>query len=365
MSHNLKIFISVVVLSFLFSQAVAQVNPGKYSFDQDLYMLRHNVAPSFHHSYDDYIQYAPGVVLLGLKVCGYHGENEWGRMLAADAISVATMAALVKGLKYTVKRARPDGSSCNSFPSGHSAAAFMAASLLHLEYRSRSPWFGIGAYALAALTGVSRVLNNKHWMTDVLAGAAIGVGSAHLGYFITDKIFKDKCIRSGYEAPEYFYDPKLKHYEVEMLMGRRFVLGSSDMKYEGILPKRGSVVGLQAHVPVIPNVGICMRGTAGNLVYESPLERNDRSSSVYSLNAGGYWSIHFAKVLEFQTRVLIGWARMDGTGGFDVGAGLSLNLITGNNFKIKVIGESDSVLFPDGKKAMNSLLAGFSAGIYW
>lgn len=365
MKYYLNIFIACLLLTTLCVPSTAQDNPEKYSFDQDIYMLRHTVAPDFRHSYDDYIQYAPVAVMLGLKACGYHGENQWGRMLVADAFSVAAMAVAVNGIKYTVKRHRPDGSSYNSFPSGHTASAFLAASLLHLEYRGKSPWFGIGAYTLATLTGVSRVLNNRHWFTDVVAGAAIGVGSAYLGYFITDKIFKEKCLRQDYEDPEYFYDPKVRHYEVEMLMGRRFMLGSSDMKNKGLIPKRGSVIGLQAHVPIIPNTGICLRTTAGNLLYESIHDTPSRSSGVYSVNAGGYWGCHFAKVLEFQAKVLVGWARSDKMDGFDMGVGVSLNLITGNNFKIKAIGEFDSVLFTGGSKAVNSLLAGFSAGFYW
>ena len=106
-------------------------------------------------------------------------------MFVSDVFSVGAMAVTVNGLKYTIKRMRPDGSRRNSFPSGHTATAFMTATMLHKEYGWRSPWFSIGGYTAAAVTGVSRLLNNRHWMTDIAAGAAIGIGSVHLGYFIT------------------------------------------------------------------------------------------------------------------------------------------------------------------------------------
>jgi membrane-associated phospholipid phosphatase len=60
-----------------------------------------------------------------------------------------------------------------SFPSGHTTVAFAAATVYALEYRNR-PWVPILAYSTASLIGLSRVTENKHWVTDVLAGAGLG-----------------------------------------------------------------------------------------------------------------------------------------------------------------------------------------------
>ncbi|MFR6416073.1 MAG: phosphatase PAP2 family protein, partial [Alistipes shahii] len=87
---------------------------------------------------------------------------------------------------------RPDGSSRNSFPSGHTATAFMTATMLHKEYGHRSPWYSIGGYTVATLTGVTRQLNNRHWMSDIMVGAGIGILATELGYFLADLIFKEK-----------------------------------------------------------------------------------------------------------------------------------------------------------------------------
>lgn len=54
----------------------------------------------------------------------------------------------------------------------------------------KSPWYSIGGYTLAGLTGVTRQLNNRHWIGDVLVGAGIGMISTDLGYFFSDLIFK-------------------------------------------------------------------------------------------------------------------------------------------------------------------------------
>jgi len=55
----------------------------------------------------------------------------------------------------------------------------------------------VGGYTIATLTGFMRVLNNRHWISDVLVGAGIGILSADLGYMFTDLIFKKKGLLRG------------------------------------------------------------------------------------------------------------------------------------------------------------------------
>ena len=85
-------------------------------------------------------------------------------------------------IKVSTHHLRPDGSDYRSFPSGHTAQAFLAASIVHTELRDKSQWYGVGAYALATTVGAFRMLNNKHWEADVFAGAGVGILSAHLAY---------------------------------------------------------------------------------------------------------------------------------------------------------------------------------------
>ena len=162
--------------------------PGRERFRQ----LRNDYVPKFKYEYDNYLQYAPAVVMLGLKGFGVESRSSWGRMLVSDAFSAAIMATVVNTIKYTAHVQRPDGSNYKSFPSGHTATAFMTAMMLHKEYGDRSPWYSISAFTVAAVTGVSRQLNNRHWVSDVLAGAGIGILSTELGYYLADLIFKDK-----------------------------------------------------------------------------------------------------------------------------------------------------------------------------
>ena len=352
--------IAWVLISSTTAVSSAQTAPSKYTFDTDFLMLRNTIDPDFRHHYDDWTQYAPAAVMVGLKACGYKGRSTWGRMLVSDAFSAASMAVIVTGMKHTVKRLRPDESASNSFPSRHTATAFMTATMLHKEYEGRSPWFSIGGYALATLTGVSRVLNNRHWITDVAAGAAIGIGSVHLGYFITDKIFKDRQLNPAYEEPEFYYDPSVKHYTVELLFGRRFVLGAERRKNMGILPQRGSLAGVQAEIPIVPDAGICARATASGMIYNGGI-----CSDLYTYGAGGYWNLHFAKILELQVKAMAGGARMNKKDGIDLSGGISLSLITDNNFKVKAFGEFDSISLSDREPWINTFIVGLSTGFFW
>ena len=147
----------------------------------------------FKTGIDDYTQYFGPAMTVGLKLGGYEGRSDWPRLLASAAMSYGLMAALVNGIKYTAKEMRPDGSQANSWPSGHTATSFVGATLLHKEYGlTRSPWWSVAGYGVATATGVMRVLNNRHWISDVMSGAGIGIMSTELGYAIGDLLFKGK-----------------------------------------------------------------------------------------------------------------------------------------------------------------------------
>ncbi len=129
---------------------------------------------------DDYIQYLPAAafLVLGSRIGREHGFGERVLVLASSWLF---LGITVNAVKYTVRDLRPDASSRNAFPSGHTATAFMGAELVRHEY---GPWWGLGAYAVASGTAFLRIYNNRHWFNDVLGGAAIGILSADIGYWL-------------------------------------------------------------------------------------------------------------------------------------------------------------------------------------
>jgi membrane-associated phospholipid phosphatase len=137
---------------------------------------------------DDYLQYTPAAAVFGLNAFGIKGKH---KMLDAGAIylmSNAIMSGIVVSIKKTTPVMRPDMSNNNSFPSGHTATAFVSAEFLLREYIDVSPWIGIAGYGAAFLTGYLRMYNNRHWFSDVVAGAGIGVISTKLAYLLYNQI---------------------------------------------------------------------------------------------------------------------------------------------------------------------------------
>ena len=172
----------------------------KKAFRQDYRNVHANtrLITHFKTEIDNYTQYFGPAMVLGLKLAGVEGRSAWPRFLASTAMSYGIMAAFVNGIKYTAKEMRPDGSTANSWPSGHTATSFVGATLLHHEYgMTRSPWYSIAGYGVATATGIMRVLNNRHWVSDVMSGAGIGIMSTELAYALSDIIFKDKGLLRG------------------------------------------------------------------------------------------------------------------------------------------------------------------------
>lgn len=137
---------------------------------------------------DDITQYVPAASVYLLNLSGIKGKHNFkDRTIILGMASLFT-AASVNAIKYTAKVERPDKSAFNSFPSGHTAVAFMGAEFLWQEYKDVSIWYGIGGYTVAAATGALRMYNNKHWIGDVAFGAGIGILSTKLAYILYPKI---------------------------------------------------------------------------------------------------------------------------------------------------------------------------------
>jgi membrane-associated phospholipid phosphatase len=131
---------------------------------------------------DNYLLLSPYVefgALLALKVkCNSDFINSVLLIVKSEALTLA----IIEPMKYIAHEQRPDKSDYLSMPSGHTAEAFCAATIVYREYRHLSPWYGVAAYTLATTVGVFRMVNNKHWESDVFIGAGIGMASTNVVY---------------------------------------------------------------------------------------------------------------------------------------------------------------------------------------
>ena len=141
----------------------------------------------FHTRVDDYLQYAPTASVYMLNAVGIRGRHKFVGRTIILAMSSILSAQLVTALKHDTHQLRPDGSTYNSFPSGHTTTAFIGAEMMNQEFGWRSPWYGIAGYAMASGTAALRVLNNRHWVSDVIAGAGIGMLTTKCSYWLYSK----------------------------------------------------------------------------------------------------------------------------------------------------------------------------------
>jgi len=201
----------------------------KKSFRQNTKDNKHTLVTDFKTEIDNYTQFFGPALATGLKIGGLEGRSDWGRYITSAGMSYAFMALFVNSIKYTAKEMRPDGSTRNSWPSGHTATAFVGATILHKEYgMTRSPWYSVAGYSVATATGIMRVLNNRHWVSDVLSGAGIGIVSGELAYALSDVIFKGRgLLRGDYTSSQSIIENP-SFFSVSMGVG----LGSKSLDFD-------------------------------------------------------------------------------------------------------------------------------------
>lgn len=144
-------------------------------------------ASGFKTKADDYLKYAPVASVYLLNVVGVKGRHKTLDRTVILAMSSILSAQLVTALKHGTHQLRPDGSTYNSFPSGHTTTAFIGAEMMNQEFGWRSPWYSVAGYSLASGTAVLRIMNNRHWLSDVIAGAGIGMLTTKFSYWIYSK----------------------------------------------------------------------------------------------------------------------------------------------------------------------------------
>ncbi len=130
---------------------------------------------------DDLMQYFPIAQLYVADALGVKAKNHWFDQTKYLIISNVITAALTHGAKFAINKERPNGSSY-AFPSGHSSFSFANATVLYEEFHDTAPGFASSGYILTSMVGSLRVINNKHWVSDVLAGAGLGILVTRLVY---------------------------------------------------------------------------------------------------------------------------------------------------------------------------------------
>ena len=215
---------------------------------------RNRYIPNFHNKLDDYVQYIPYAGIYILDYFGVKSKHKTMRKTTSMLTALALNGIVVQTMKRSIRELRPDGSSRNSFPSGHTTTAFMGAHIFHKEYGHKSPYYSIAAYSLASTAGLFRQLNNRHWISDVLVGAGLGIGLTELAYFINSKIYKNRGINKNkkYDYIVNFEQPSF----ISIKMGYAKLSEAFNSKELGISSQGGFNLSLEGAYFFNPYVGL-------------------------------------------------------------------------------------------------------------
>jgi hypothetical protein len=155
---------------------------GKNNIDEKIVKQRNKNFLNFENHADDYLQFTPFAAVYAFEWFGMKPRTDFKNRTAILVKGQIINLGTVYLLKKITDKTRPDGTSL-SFPSGHTAEAFAGATLLCIEYGENYEWVPYAAYTVASGVGIMRILNNKHYASDVLFGAGIGIISTKIAYW--------------------------------------------------------------------------------------------------------------------------------------------------------------------------------------
>lgn len=151
--------------------------------------------------YDSFSAYAfTGAAIAGPLIYGFTSGDDAAKHQSYEIITgIALSTIVMEGLKISINRTRPgdaypglifpvDPAHGQSFPSGHTSLAFATATELTIQYKK---WYvAVPAFIWAGSVGYSRMYLGKHYPSDVLGGAVVGVGGGLASHWINEKLFK-------------------------------------------------------------------------------------------------------------------------------------------------------------------------------
>jgi membrane-associated phospholipid phosphatase len=197
--YQTKAFKTAAVPSLLISYGFLTVGNNGFPYNSyEAYQDIQQHFPGFNTKVDNITTLVPAFAVYGLNAVGVKGKHRFAdrTLLLGFSGAIANVASL--GLKRNVERLRPDESNNFSFPSGHTTNAFVCAEFMHQEYKDESVWYSVAGYTVASATGVMRMLNNRHWLSDVLVGAGIGMLSTKVTYLVYPLV-EQKISRSKHQ----------------------------------------------------------------------------------------------------------------------------------------------------------------------
>jgi membrane-associated phospholipid phosphatase len=157
--------------------------------------LRDKIAtrhPSFRYRADDWLQWAPSASVYAMDAAGVKTKHRFKDHLLLDAGSIL----ITGGAGYVMRRVSEQIKGFEivdtQFPSGHTANAFRGAEILRQELSGRHPLLQWSGYLVAGLVAGSRLMRGEHYLSEVVAGAGLGILSTKITYGLFHRIKRPK-----------------------------------------------------------------------------------------------------------------------------------------------------------------------------
>ncbi len=178
---------SIIPLSLVGSGLIINYSNGSIG-KENLQENIQNSFPNFDSNTDNYLLFVPVLTMYAADLLKVESKNDAFTQTKYLAIAGLANNIITLSMKKITNEERPNGDS-DSFPSGHTSNAFVMATVLHHEFRDTNTFLAYSGYLFATTTGVMRVLNNYHWVSDVLVGAGIGI-------LVTDLVYRFEPLKN-------------------------------------------------------------------------------------------------------------------------------------------------------------------------
>lgn len=179
---------SIVPLSLIGAGLIINYSDGAIG-KENLQEQITNAFPDFHSDLDDFLLFVPAITMYTADLLKVESKNNAFTQTKILVISALATTGITYGLKHITNETRPNGEDNLSFPSGHTSNAFVMATVLFHEFKNTKPVLAYSGFVFASATGALRVLNNEHWVSDVLVGAGIGI-------LVTDLVYRFEPLKN-------------------------------------------------------------------------------------------------------------------------------------------------------------------------
>lgn len=187
-THYLKPVSLIIPGSFILYGSLKSSVKGIRQTDDDIMASIKKNHPYFSTTADDYLMWAPSACIYLMDALHVKTRHSFTEHLILDAGSMVVAGGVgfvMRKISHSIDVYNTQGT---KFPSGHTTNAFRSAEIFHQELKAIHPVLSYSGYLVATTVGVLRMYNKGHLLSEVLAGAGLGILSTKLTYWAFDKV---------------------------------------------------------------------------------------------------------------------------------------------------------------------------------